>query len=111
MPVTISYAGSIGVIAVAGRLDPRAVAELERTARTALRESTVLVLDLAEATDASPQVLRLLVMLDTTMRHRRQRLYLCPADSMIRRALEVAGLTLHATYAASVDAAMVSLAE
>jgi hypothetical protein len=30
---------------------------------------------------------------------------------MIRRALEVAGLTLHATYAASVDAAMVSLAE
>jgi anti-anti-sigma regulatory factor len=108
MPVTISYAGSIGVIAVAGRLDPRAVAELERTA---LRESTVLVLDLAEATDASPQVLRLLVMLDTTMRHRRQRLFICPADSMIRRALEVAGLTLHATYAASVDAAMVSLAE
>jgi anti-anti-sigma regulatory factor len=111
MPVTISYGGSIGVIAASGRLDARAVADFERTARAGLRESTVLVIDLSEATDISPQVLRLLVMLDITMRHRRQRLYICPADSMVRRALEVAGVTLHATYAASVDAAMVSLAE
>ena len=59
--------GAIGVLRVAGRL--------AQGARLSAPRSTVtlLVLDIGEATDASPAALRVIVMLDTIMAHRGQR--------------------------------------
>ena len=104
MPLQFSHIGEIGILRAVGRLDTRGADELERAAFDAIASTRALVLDLGEATDASPAALRVIVMLDTVMTHRGQRLCICPSDSLIRRGLDVANVRLGASYAATVAA-------
>ena len=105
MPVQFSRMGAIGVLRVVGRLDTQGVDELERAAFEAITSASALVLDLGEATDASPAALRAIVTLDTMMAHRGQMLCLCPSDSLMRRGLDAGNVTLRASHAATVAAA------
>jgi anti-anti-sigma factor len=105
MPVQITLVNDIGVLRVTGRLDAHGAAELERAALDAMTAAPALILDVGDATDTSPAALRVMVMLDTVMAHRGQRLCLCPSDSPIRRGLDIASLTLRASYAPTVAAA------
>jgi anti-anti-sigma regulatory factor len=109
MPVQVTHAAGIAILRVSGRLDPRGAAELERAALDAMLSAGALVLDVAEATDTSPAALRVLVMLDSIIAHRGQRLCICPSDSLLRRGLDVAELALRASYAPSVAAAEAAL--
>ncbi len=105
MPVQFSRVGEIGILRVVGRLDTQGTAELERAVFDAITTTPALVLDVGEATDASPAALRVIVMLDTVMSHRGQVLCICPSDSLMRRGLEVANFTLRAWYAPALAAA------
>jgi anti-anti-sigma regulatory factor len=105
MPVQFTRLDHIGVLRVSGRLDPQGAAELERAALDAMASAPGLILDIADATDASPAALRVLVTLDAVMAHRGQLLCICPSDSLIRRGLEIANLALRASYAPTVAAA------
>jgi anti-anti-sigma factor len=105
MPVQITLVDDLAVLRVTGRLDAQGAAELERAALDAMATTLALVLDVGDATDTSPAALRIMVMLDTLMAHRGQRLCLCPSDSPMRRGLEIASLTLRASYAPTVTAA------
>jgi anti-anti-sigma regulatory factor len=111
MPVHVTRVGDIGFLRVVGRLDAQGAAELERVALGAITDTPSLVLDLAEATDASAAALRVLVMLDAAMAHRCQALCICPADSLMRQGLEAASIRLRASYAPSLEAATALLSE
>ena len=111
MSVHVTRVGDIGLLRVVGRLDAQGAGRLERAALSALTDASSLVLDIAEATDASPAALRVLVMLDAAMAHRCQGLCICPADSLIRQGLDAAGIRLHTSYAPSIDAATALLSE
>ena len=111
MPVQFSNVGEIGILRVVGRLDAQGAAELERAAFDAMSRTLALVLDLNEATDASPAALRVIVMLDTIMAHRSQVLCISPADSLLRQGLDSANLTLRASYAPTVAAAQALLSD
>lgn len=105
MPVQFSRVGQIGILRVAGRLDTQGAAELERAAFDAMTGTPALVLDVGDATDASPAALRVIVTLDTIMARRGQVLCICPSDSLMRRGLDIANLTLRAWSAPTLAAA------
>jgi anti-anti-sigma regulatory factor len=110
MPVQFNRVNTLGTLRVAGRLDAQGAAELERAATEALTGIHGLILDISDATDASPAALRVIVMLDTLMAHRGQMLCICPSASLICRALEIANVDLGASFAASVAEAELLLA-
>ena len=105
MPVHFSRVSNVGILRVTGRLDSQGAADLERAAFDAMTSMPALVLDIGEATDASPAALRAIVMLDTVMSQRGQLLCICPSDSLVRRGLDIANLTLRASFAPTVAAA------
>jgi anti-anti-sigma regulatory factor len=109
MPVQFTRVNTVGNLRVVGRLDAQGAAELERAAIEALNGIHGLILDISDATDASPAALRVIVMLDTVMAHRGQMLCICPSTSLICRALEISSVDLGASFAPSVAEAELRL--